>query len=153
MEVTYTGLLAPPREVARQKIVRLEAILRPMEQVDCRVMHHHAPGAYGRECHLPAGSLVIGKIHKHAHINVVSKGRVTVFTEAGEREIEAPCTFVSEPGAKRVVLAHADTVWTTVHVTNETDLSRIEDQVIAKSYDEFAEFQQIEGGRKCLGSQ
>ena len=30
-----------------------------------------------------------------------------------------------------------DTVWTTIHVTEETDLEKIEDYVIAKSYDEL----------------
>ena len=29
-----------------------------------------------------------------------------------------------------------DTVWITVHVTNETDLEKIEDYVIAKTYDD-----------------
>ena len=40
----------------------------------CPVQHHFAPGAYGREMTLPAGLVVVGKIHKHAHINVISKG-------------------------------------------------------------------------------
>jgi hypothetical protein len=33
-----------------------------------------------------------------------------------------------------------DTVWTTYHPTEETDLGKIEDHVIAKSYDEYLEF-------------
>lgn len=124
------------RATARQKIMNLQAALTPMEQVDCPLKHHFAPGAYAREILLPKGSVVVGKIHKHAHVNVVSKGRVTVYTETGMRDIEAPATFVSEVGTKRVVLAHEDTVWTTVHVTDETDLEKIEEVVIAKSYDD-----------------
>ena len=103
----------------------------------CPVQHHFAPGAYGREMRLPAGLVVVGKIHKHAHINVISQGRVRVFTEQdGVLELEAPCTFVSHPGTKRVVLVLEDTRWTTVHVTDKTDLSEIEAEVIAEDYEE-----------------
>jgi len=84
---------------------------------------------------IPAGGLIIGKIHRHAHVNTISKGRVLVVTEFGKHEIIAPCTFISEPGTKRVVLAQEDTVWTTYHPTEETDLEKIEAHVIAPSFE------------------
>ena len=103
----------------------------------CPVQHHFAPGAYGREMTIPAGLVVVGKIHKHAHINVISKGRVQVFTEQdGVLELAAPCTFVSSPGTKRVVHVLEETVWTTVHVTDKTDLAEIEREVIATDFSE-----------------
>ena len=103
----------------------------------CPVQHHFAPGAYGREMTIPAGLVVVGKIHKHAHINVISKGRVQVFTEHdGVLELAAPCTFVSSRGTKRVVHVLEETVWTTVHVTDKTDLAEIEREVIATDFSE-----------------
>lgn len=103
----------------------------------CPVSHHFAPGAYGREMRLPAGMVVVGKIHRHAHINVISQGRVRVFTEGeGLLELAAPLTFVSSPGTKRVVYVLEDTVWTTVHVTESTDLTDIEREVISPDYSE-----------------
>ena len=103
----------------------------------CPVQHHFAPGAYGREMTIPAGLVVVGKIHKHAHINVISKGRAQVFTEQdGVLELAAPCTFVSSPGTKRVVHVLEETVWTTVHVTDKTDLAEIEREVIATDFSE-----------------
>ena len=97
--------------------------------------HHYAPGSYAREIELPAGSCVVGKIHRHAHVNVVSKGCVLVYTaEDGLLEIEAPMTFVSKAGTKRAVLALEDAVWTTVHVTEETDLAAIERDIIAPTF-------------------
>ena len=103
----------------------------------CPVQHHFAPGAYGREMTIPAGLVVVGKIHKHAHINVISTGRVQVFTEQdGVLELAAPCTFVSSPGTKRVVHVLEETVWTTVHVTDKTDLAEIEREVIATDFSE-----------------
>lgn len=126
---------------------RREAIMRLQDAIvyggldvgpaSCPVQHHFAPGAYGREMTLPAGLVVVGKIHKHAHINVISKGRVQVFTEQdGVLELAAPCTFVSSPGTKRVVHVLEETVWTTVHVTDKTDLAEIEREVIATDFSE-----------------
>lgn len=135
-------------EVMRERALQLgrrEAILRLQDAIisegrdvgpaSCPVKHHFAPGSYGREMTLPAGMVVVGKIHKHAHINVISKGRVQVFTEqAGVLELAAPCTFVSSPGTKRVVHVLEETVWTTVHVTDKTDLAKIEREVIATDF-------------------
>ena len=137
-------------EVMRERALQLgrrEAILRLQDAIisegrdvgpaSCPVKHHFAPGSYGREMTLPAGMVVVGKIHKHAHINVISKGRVQVFTEQdGVLELAAPCTFVSSPGTKRVVHVLEETVWTTVHVTDKTDLAEIEREVIATDFSE-----------------
>jgi hypothetical protein len=60
-----------------------------------------------------------------------------VFTEFGKKELEGPCTFVSEVGLKRAVYAHEDTIWTTIHLTayvGEENLDKVEDEVIAPDY-------------------
>jgi hypothetical protein len=111
---------------------------------DSPVKHYFSPidenygcCTYAREILLRKGSLVIGKIHRHQHLNIISKGKVTVFTEFGKKELEGPCTFVSEVGLKRAVYAHEDTIWTTIHLTahmGEENLDKIEDEVIAPSY-------------------
>jgi len=104
---------------------------------DFPLTHYFAPGLYIREMLIPAGSAVVGKIHKHAHFNDISKGRVRVCTEFGFEILEAPCRFVSLPGTKRAVFAETDTVWTTFHPTDKTDPDEIVDDVTAKDYDEF----------------
>ncbi len=121
----------------RSDILKLQDAIAAMPQVEQPVAHYFAPGLYARECTLLKDSLVVGKIHKHAHINTISKGRVLVSTEFGTDELCAPCTFVSIPGTKRAVLALEETIWTTYHPTEETDLEKIEEHVIAKSYDEY----------------
>lgn len=102
---------------------------------DCfPLKHSFAPGNYAREITLPKDSLIVGKLHKHAHFNFILRGDVSVLTEEGPKRLKGPCYFVSFPGTKRVVYAHEETVWITVHPTNETDLAKIEDEVIAKDY-------------------
>lgn len=114
---------------------------------ECTLKHHFSPVdenygccAYAREIFLPKGSLVIGKIHRHQHLNFIQKGKVSVATEFGLKYFEAPCIFVSEEGLKRVVIAEEDTIWVTVHMTKHTgeeNLDKIEDEVISPTYDEI----------------
>jgi hypothetical protein len=142
-------LQTTPKDDFRDGILKLQDHMKSMESVldDCVVKHIFAPGCYAREMTIPKGTLIIGKIHKHAHLNIISKGCVRVATEFGPSFFEAPYTFVSEVGTKRAVYALEDVVWTTIHVTEETDLGKIEDYVIAKDYAalEGASKLQIEG--------
>jgi len=110
-----------------------------VEEIDVQenVRHIFAPGVYAREMTIKAGEMVIGKIHKTEHINIISKGDISVKTQFGMNRYKGPCTFVSQIGTKRVVFAHEDTIWTTIHPTQETELEKIEEHVIAKSYDEI----------------
>lgn len=112
----------------REQIERLEAQMRMMEQLPIEPVHHFADGLYAREILIPAGTILTGKVHSTEHLNIVSKGRIAVWTEDGMKIIAAPCTIVSRPGTKRVGFALEDTVWTTIHANpqNLTDLAALE---------------------------
>ena len=104
------------------------------------LIHRFTDGFYVREIFIPKGFLCTGKIHKHAHPSFLLKGEVSVFTEQeGNQRLKAPMTMISQAGTKRVVYAHEDTVWVTVHLnpTNTQDLQDIEDTLIAKDYSEL----------------
>jgi hypothetical protein len=139
----------------RQKVVNLESAMKEsiasgsLEDVldDCTLQHYFAPvvdeygcGTYAREMTIPKGTVIVGKIHRHSHINIISKGEVSVVTEHGKKYYTAPCTFVSEVGLKRAVYAEEETIWTTIHLTkhiSEDNLDEIEDEVISKTYEEI----------------
>lgn len=115
----------------------------------CPLKHVFAPGGtckhvYAREILLPAGLTIVGKIHKYAHLNMLMKGRVSVFTEKGREDFVGPLTMVSQAGTKRAVYAHEDTIWVTVHLTNSTDLEEIEAEIIAKDFAELERFYALE---------
>lgn len=121
---------------------KLEAEIAKLPPVDLALVHHWAPGLYAREMRIPAGTALTGKIHKTEHVNMILAGDITVFDEQnGTKRIKAPYTFVSKPGARRAGYAHEDTVWICVHPTKETDLAKIEEEVIASSQEEVAEYQ------------
>src|SRR5207244_83087 len=87
---------------------------------------------YAREILIRAGTVLTGKVHSTEHLNIVSQGRIIVWTEDGMKEVAAPCTLVSRPGTKRVGFALEDTVWTTIHANpqNLTDLAALEAALI-----------------------
>lgn len=112
-----------------------------LQEVEMQLTHTFAPGVYVRTAYLKAGSTAVGKIHKHTHANILSKGDVTVVTEAGGiQHISGFMPMVSEAGTKRAVHAHTDTIWTTIHLTNSTDLAGIEKELIAETYEEYENF-------------
>jgi hypothetical protein len=130
-----------PAGSTRAQLYALQAAIGDLPPVDFPLQHVFAPGVYARTIFIPAGSVLVGKIHKHKHVNILSQGEVTVVTEAGGTEkLVGPLTMVSEPGTKRAVFAHTDTTWTTIHLTDSTDLAVIEDEVIAKTYQEYEQY-------------
>jgi hypothetical protein len=120
----------------RDKIEQLEGVMLQMkeEQIEIEPKHYFAEGLYAREITIPKGTTLTGKIHKFEHLNIISKGDISVMTEAGIKRIQAPATIISQPGTKRVGYAHEDTVWTTIHATTERDLVKLEDILVTNSY-------------------
>lgn len=127
----------------KDKVLQLEAMMRDFTQIDIPVRHFFSPGVYAREISIPKGAIITGKIHKFAQLNILSKGELSVLTEDGIRRVSAPFTIVSPPGTKRIAYAHEDSVWTTVHGTDETDLGKIEKHFIADNEAEYLEYAKL----------
>lgn len=113
------------------KVRKLANYMAALPQIDCPVRHHFSPGLYLREIFMPAGSIVIGKIHKTEHFNILVKGAcVIVHEDFTQEELRAPMVFVSKAGVQKVLHVTEDMIWMTTHVTEETDLVRLEEELI-----------------------
>jgi len=134
----------------REKIQILEDEFSKLPQIAIETNHYFSKGVYAREIKAPSGSILIGKIHKHENLNILSQGEISVFSIDGMSKIKAPATIVSSPGVKRVAYVHDDVIWTTIHGTDETDLDKIEEEFIAKTYDDVQYLSNSEE-KKCLG--
>ncbi len=86
-----------------------------------QAVNHFSPGIYAREYHMHAGMRIVGMRHTQEHINIVSCGRATVYTEEGVTEVIGPCTFISPAGTQRFLHIHEYMIWTTVHRTDAQD--------------------------------
>jgi len=112
----------------REKIQSLQEAMLHMQSEQPEPRHFFAPGMYLRELTVPAGMLMVGKIHKHEHFLLVLRGRAAVISEFDRVVVEAGHISNSPAGVKRIVLALEDTQFVTVHVNKEDsqDLTIIE---------------------------
>lgn len=124
---------------SREKVNALEAEILKQPQVDILPVHYFSQGVYAREITIPKGTVLTGKIHKYPQLNILSKGELSVSTEDGIKRVKAPFAVVSPAGTKRIAYAHEDSVWTTIHGTEENDLEKIEQHFIAQNDAEYLE--------------
>lgn len=143
-----------PAAALREKVFRAEEVLLAREQVEIPVRHYFSKGVYGREIFIPKGTILTGKIHKYSQLNVLVSGDLSVLTEDGIKRVRPPFIIVSPAGTKRIAYAHENTIWLTVHGTNETDVEKIEQEFIAQSEQEYLNFCRLiehKETKSCLG--
>jgi hypothetical protein len=95
-----------------------------------------AGGCYIREIFMPAGQYLTTKIHKKEHPFFVLSGKLSIISEDGPIEIEAPYQGITQPGTKRVLYTHEDTVFITVHATDKTTVEEVTKEVIAEDFND-----------------
>lgn len=141
----------------RNRILQLESAMTQvpgavgMAEFNVGKIHHHfATGVYGRELFIPAGNIIVSKIHKGKTFNVIAKGKISVICPTnGFNTYEGPFCFVSNEMTKRVVIAHEDTLWITSHGTDATNLDEVEKEIISKSFEDKNIL--TTGDELCLG--
>ena len=106
------------------------------------ISHFFMDGVYVRKMTMYEGTIVIGAIHKHLHMCFLLEGHLSVASEDGVNEYIAPCFIIAEPGEKRVLYAHEDSVWYNTHKNpnNTKDVKQLEKEIVAVSYDEYKQY-------------
>ena len=138
----------------REQIDRLQAEMVKMPQAELVTEHFFSPGMYCRRVYRPAGTLIVGKVHKEPHFFMCAKGEIIAWTEVGMRKLQAGDVIESKPGTKRVTLAVTDAIGITIHRTDKTDLDEIEAELIepddAALFDSSNKLKQIVSQIKAL---
>jgi quercetin dioxygenase-like cupin family protein len=115
----------------KEQINRLQQEVSKLPQVEDMVTDHFfADGMYSRRVFRKAGTLIIGKVHKKDHFFICTKGEIIAWTEKGMKKLVAGDIIECKQGTKRVTLATMDSIGTTVHRTNKTNLDEIEEELI-----------------------
>jgi len=96
--------------------------------------HTFADGCYIREIFMPADQYLVTKIHKKQHPFFVLKGKISIISDDGIARIKAPHYGITEPGTKRVLYTHEDTIFITVHATDKTTVEEVTKEVIAEDF-------------------
>ena len=119
-----------PELVNREQIERLQAEMIKYPQAELQTEHFFSSGMYCRRVYRPAGTLIVGKVHKEPHFFLCAKGEIIAWTESGMKRLQAGDVVECKPGTKRVTLAVTDAIGITIHRTDKTDLDEIEAELI-----------------------
>lgn len=116
-----------------RQIEQLERTLLQLPQRELPITHHFAPGVYIREMFAPFDTFIIGHEHRVEGLNILLSGRIRVSINGVVAELTAPHVFKSEAGVRKVAYVIEDVRWLNVFATTETDVQKLEEQLIVKS--------------------
>lgn len=123
-------MVVPSFVPSREKIEELQSLMVQMPQAELRTDHHFSEGLYCRKVFRPAGTTIVGKIHKKDHLFICVMGEIIAWTESGMRRLHPGDVVESKAGTKRVTFAVTDAIGMTVHRTDKVDLDEIEADLI-----------------------
>lgn len=127
----------------------IEAKMLTLEnQVEIPLTHIFSAGVYIRQIEIPAGTLVMGKRHRHATCNILLKGILAVYVEEDKPPmvIEGPAIFTSPPYAKKFAFCQKDAIFINIIPTDKTDPEEIEAEWIIPEH----EYLELKEAEKCL---
>ena len=109
--------------------------------------HYFGDGVYVRSLLIPAGTFVVGKIHKQARVCIIAQGSCQFADEFQRQDVEAPWIGEFRPGTKTAVYAHTDTLWAACLGTTCTDAREAFDLLTLGTHDEYITYlEELEKG-------
>ena len=83
---------------SKAQIDRLQAEMSLMSQVQLETEHYFSGGMYCRKLIRPAGTVIVGKVHKESHFFLCTKGEIIAWSETGMRKLSPGDIIESKPG-------------------------------------------------------
>lgn len=115
--------------------------MRTLPQLDMPVNEYLDPitKTYTRELFIPKGTLAVGRVHKKACMNIITKGVLVVkqsLVDPGETyrvPDKQNLIFTTQPGSQKIVYAIEDTIILNIFTDIQTqDIKNIEEELIQK---------------------
>ena len=104
---------------------------------DAQCQHAFGDGVYCRSLLIPAGTCVIGKIHKQDRVVIIAQGRCRFVDEYHEGTVEAPWMGEFRKGSKTAVFAETDTVWVACVATDSKDSRTAFDELTVGDHETY----------------
>jgi len=105
-------------------------------QTDLSTQESIVNGMYVRKILIPKGTFLTSKVWLEPYLDIMVSGDITVFTEHGTKRMTGLNVLPGRKLRKRVGVAHEDTVWITVHRTDDLVLDGLENNMTAASVEE-----------------
>jgi len=148
------ALRTPQQLAVRTKIDRLQDELGlaiengTIKQTikDCKkdndqARHYFGQDLYVRSLVIPAGTALVGHIHKQDRVCIIAAGEVTFSDEfLGTKRVTAPWVGEFKAGTKTAVYAHTDTMWVACLGTDSADKNNMVDKLVVATHEEYDNF-------------
>lgn len=140
------------REFERQAVALAHAMREVIWEIHAPVDHAFTPGVYTRTIHMPAGSTVVGNLHKTEHQNVILSGSAIVVMNGIRVEVKAGDVITSAAGVRKVLHILEDCKWMTIHPnpTNARDIATLEGYIVDKASATFRDERLISAYRSQI---
>tara|TARA_R110002110_G_scaffold61393_2_gene172396 strand:- start:41 stop:487 length:447 start_codon:yes stop_codon:yes gene_type:complete len=94
---------------------------------------------YVRKMTMKADQLIVGAIHNHQHVWFLLTGHVSINNNGEIIDYIAPCYTISEPGSKRAIYAHEDSIFVNIHKNplNIKDIKELQKEIVSLTVEEF----------------
>lgn len=94
------------------------------------ITHHFAGGAYAKETHLAAGSIVPQHSHPHDHLAILAAGFATVYVDGEPCDYFGPACITLVAHKVHTVEAKTDVVWYCIWATEDTDPETVDATIL-----------------------
>ena len=117
------------------KVQKLERSIKkelPCYDLEQLTAHTFCEGMYARELFIPAGAVIVGKMHAKENFFLLAMGELSMLTSDGIKVIRGPHLAVTKPGDKRVAYANTDAICYNFHLNDddERDMQVLEQRYI-----------------------
>ncbi len=102
---------------------------------ECQHIFHD--GLYARGLLIPAGELVIGRLHRQDRICIIASGSCIFVDENQRKEVSAPWFGAFKKGSKTAVYALSDVYWIAILRTELTDSRTAFESLTCASHEEY----------------
>ena len=118
------------------------AMVRVQQKLHAPLTHDFADQLYIRRMDMVSGSVVVGAIHNHKHVWFLLTGKLSIYSNNKLEDYVAPCYVVSEPGTKRLIYAHEQSIFVNVHKnpSNTKNIEELEKEIVSFTEEEFKNY-------------
>lgn len=108
-----------PQLVWKEKVALQTYRFMQLPQVETGIAHLFDDKTYIREVRIPAGTLIVGRVHRHGHEMQLLEGSVLLIGEGFRMGKQAPDAVTTGPGFQMVCFTLSNVVARTIHPNPE----------------------------------
>jgi len=116
----------------RESVEALQSAMMQLPQAPgMTTTHFFGGGMYCRRIVIPAGRVIVSKVHNTEHMFIGCVGELIVSGQGENYTLRPGDVVVSPVGTKRAVYSVTDVVVMTVHKTNQTSVDNLEEELMS----------------------